>query len=57
MTKILSKPNNYQNTKNERNTPKTDKIAKIPIKPKNYQNTLEVQKMTKMIKILSKPKR
>ena len=49
MTKIPSKPKNYQNT------PKTQNITKIPPKPKNYENTPKIQK--KLSKYPSKPKK
>ena len=58
MTKILLKPKHYQNTpKTQKMTkipPKSNKMTKIPLKPKNYQNTPKTQKMTK---ILPKPKK
>ena len=43
-----------QNQKNDQNTPKTQKMIKIPLKPKNDQNTPKIQKMSK---IPSKPKK
>ena len=43
MTEILPKTK-----KNEQNTPKVQKMTKIPSKPKNYQNTPKTQKMTEI---------
>ena len=43
MTKISLKPQ-----KNDENTPKTQKMTKIPPKPKNDQNTPKTSKNTKI---------
>ena len=49
MTEI---PLETKKKKNDQNTPKVQKMTKIPLKPKNYQNT---PKTPKMIKISPKP--
>ena len=52
---IKNWPKYYQNPKNDQNTPKTQKMTKIPPKPKNDQNTPKTQQ--KMSKIPPKPKK
>ena len=44
MTEI---PLETKKKKNDQNTPKVQKMTKIPLKPKNYQNNHKTYKMTK----------